>query len=366
MPRPAVFFDRHDLEAALDLDRAAVGRELGRLRVAGFAVVAASNEPTVAAGRRTERDVQEADRLLAAALADDEAGSPIDRFYWCPFAPDAAIDRYRHDHPWRKPRPGMLLQAAEDLELDLERSWMLAGREEDLAAARAAGMRVAALRTIGDGADRLDLAGAAEAILTSANGRQSWTDPVQTAAPQGATQQDAEPPEVEVMSADEDSDRTRSISGGTDGDEHAAATAATGTSAPTRRTDAGVASAIPHATTAGRAGRSESTSGPTASSEPGRRPALGASLPAPPASPSRDDPMLAAIRELAEEIRQSRAGARELSGGRVVALLLELGVLLAAVMGLLQVAEPTLFAKWFLGAILLQLLAIALLLLDRR
>jgi len=365
MPRPAVFFDRHDLETALDLDRAAVGRELGRLRRAGFAVVAASNEPTVASGRRTERDVQEADRLLAAALADEDAGSPIDRFYWCPFSPDAAIDRYRYDHPWRKPRPGMLLQAAEDLELDLERSWMLAGREEDLAAARAAGMRVAALRTIGDGADRLDLAGAAEAILTTTSDRSLWTaetqrtEPQQTEAQQDALREarvrDAELPEVEVMSTEAAADRAMATSGRTGGDEHADATAS---SSATRR-----------ATASGFRGPAGSTPGRGTASEQGRRPALEAKLPAsptPPASPSRDEAMLAAIRELAEEIRQSRAGARELSGGRVVALLLELGVLLAAVMGLLQVSDPMLFAKWFLGAILLQLLAIALLLLDRR
>lgn len=360
MPRPAVFFDRHDLETALELDRAAVGRELGRLRRAGFAVVAASNEPTVASGRRTERDVQEADRLLAAALADEDAGSPIDRFYWCPFSPDAAIDRYRYDHPWRKPRPGMLLQAAEDLELDLERSWMLAGREEDLAAARAAGMRVAALRTIGDGADRLDLAGAAEAILTTTSDRSPWTAEAQRTEPQQDELRedgvrDAELPEVEVMSTEAAADRAMATSGRTGGDEHADATAS---SSATRR-----------ATASGFRGPAGSTPGRGTASEQGRRPALEAKLPAsptPPASPSRDEAMLAAIRELAEEIRQSRAGARELSGGRVVALLLELGVLLAAVMGLLQVSDPMLFAKWFLGAILLQLLAIALLLLDRR
>ena len=322
-PRPAAFLDRRDLEETLARDPDAVAAALRRLREAGYAVVVASNEPGVAAGARTEREVQDQDRLLAARLAADDGASPIDRFYWCPFSPDAEVDRYRLDHPWRKPRPGMMLQAAEDLDLDLAASWMLAGREEDLVAARAAGLRVAAVRSIGDDRTGSDLAAAVEAVLTT---RRDPRDEAPT----------ADPPEVEVVGRPER--RTVAVAAPAPADSGAVATSG---GWPDRSAEA----------------RNDSIASAASPSARGQ---------SPPPRPSHDDALLAAVRELTEELRQGRAGARELSGGRVVALLLELGVLLAAVMGLLQIAEPMLFAKWFLGALLLQLVAIALLLLDRR
>jgi len=363
MSRSACFLDRHDLERALAVDRSAVAADLDRLRAAGFAVVAASNEPTVAAGARTERDVQEADRLLAATLVERGSSSPIDRFYWCPFSPDAAVDRYRFDHPWRKPRPGMLLQAAQDLDLDLARSWMLAGRPEDLAAARAAGTRVAALRAIGDDPGEVDLTAAVEAVLTA-----SEAEP--RSAPGTRIENEVEVPEVEVLQADSSDATFAAVPA------DAAEPFSNRADSPTRPgPDAGaVSTSPPRRDTRTNPGAPARASAPIRIDEASSkrvRPRIDP-LPAPgPAhvperSTAGDEKLLGAIRELTEELRQTRAGARELSGGRVVALLLELGVLLAAAMGLLQVAEPMLFAKWFLGAMLLQLAAIAMLLFDRR
>lgn len=341
MPRPAAIFDRHDLELALAADATAVAEGLDRLRAAGFAIVAASNEPTVAAGIRTEREVQESDRLLAAQLAGGSPNSPVERFYWCPFSPDAAIERYRLDHPWRKPRPGMLVQAAEDLELDLSRSWVLAGRTEDVAAARAAGTRVAALRTIDGDHPDVDLAAAVDAVLSS-NTLSFESEPAL--------------PEVEVVATGSGepvgvaADRGESAS-------EAALVPAEPAIAPARAASSSTPTASkPPRPTAPNAGQPDDS--PSRSSLESR------TRPSP--SSTNDEAMRSAIRELTEELRQSRAGARDLSGGRVVALLLELGVLLAAVMGMLQVAEPMLFAKWMLGAILLQLAAIAMLLFERR
>ena len=53
------------------------------------------------------------------------------------------VDAYRREHPWRKPNPGMILQAARDMRLDLERSWMVGDQMRDVDAGRTAGCQTA-------------------------------------------------------------------------------------------------------------------------------------------------------------------------------------------------------------------------------
>ena len=59
---------------------------------------------------------------------------------YCPYHPDAVESAYRRVSDWRKPQPGMLLRAAEDLALDLGRSWMIGDRLTDAEAGRRAGL----------------------------------------------------------------------------------------------------------------------------------------------------------------------------------------------------------------------------------
>jgi histidinol phosphatase-like enzyme len=64
----------------------------------------------------------------------------ITRVYHCPYNPLDAIGEYRCDHPWRKPKPGMLLQAASDLKLDPARCAILGDKRSDMEAGAAAGV----------------------------------------------------------------------------------------------------------------------------------------------------------------------------------------------------------------------------------
>src|SRR5262245_43040909 len=64
----------------------------------------------------------------------------ITRVYHCPYHPVDGVDEYRRDHPWRKPKPGMLLQAASDLGLDLACCAILGDKMSDMEAAAAAGI----------------------------------------------------------------------------------------------------------------------------------------------------------------------------------------------------------------------------------
>ena len=64
----------------------------------------------------------------------------IARVYHCPYHPLHGIGQYRRDHPWRKPNPGMILQAVSDLDLDPVQSAILGDKMSDIEAGVAAGI----------------------------------------------------------------------------------------------------------------------------------------------------------------------------------------------------------------------------------
>jgi D-glycero-D-manno-heptose 1,7-bisphosphate phosphatase len=74
-------------------------------------------------------------------------GGRIDGYYYCPHHPEAEIEKYRKDCDCRKPAPGMLRQAAADLDLDLPRSFAVGDKWTDVQAGVAAGARGILVRT---------------------------------------------------------------------------------------------------------------------------------------------------------------------------------------------------------------------------
>jgi D-glycero-D-manno-heptose 1,7-bisphosphate phosphatase len=66
--------------------------------------------------------------------------APISRVYFCPFHPEFGVGEYRQDSIDRKPSPGMLLRARDDLGIDLANSVMIGDKESDVLAAAAAGI----------------------------------------------------------------------------------------------------------------------------------------------------------------------------------------------------------------------------------
>jgi D-glycero-D-manno-heptose 1,7-bisphosphate phosphatase len=70
-----------------------------------------------------------------------QQGCPITAVYFCPYHPTAGLGDYRRDSSWRKPAPGMILAAAQDLDLDLANSILVGDRLRDIAAGEAAGVR---------------------------------------------------------------------------------------------------------------------------------------------------------------------------------------------------------------------------------
>jgi D-glycero-D-manno-heptose 1,7-bisphosphate phosphatase len=107
-------------------------------RERGFAIVVATNQAGIGHGLYSEADFHK----LMDFMKDQfrRHGAAIDAVYHCPYHPEAGVSDYRRDHPWRKPGPGMILQAAADLELDLSASWMVGDKNSDMIAARTAGV----------------------------------------------------------------------------------------------------------------------------------------------------------------------------------------------------------------------------------
>ena len=104
----------------------------------GFAVAIASNQSGIGRGFYTEADFE---RLMAWMTGEfARRGVAIAGIYHCPDHPTEGIGRHRRANSWRKPGPGMLLQAARDLNLDLARSWTVGDQMSDIEAGRAAGV----------------------------------------------------------------------------------------------------------------------------------------------------------------------------------------------------------------------------------
>lgn len=111
---------------------------LALVRAKGYRTVVVTNQSGVARGFFDEADVE----ALHAWMAEEilRAGGQVDAFYYCPFHPDAPLERYRVDHEDRKPRPGMLIKALARFPTDREASFMVGDRQSDLDAAAAAGV----------------------------------------------------------------------------------------------------------------------------------------------------------------------------------------------------------------------------------
>lgn len=104
----------------------------------GFAIVIATNQSGIGRGLYGEGEYAALMDWMRGEFA--RRGVTIARDYHCPDHPTEGIGPYRRENPWRKPGPGMILQAAADLSLDLARSWTVGDRDSDIAAGRAAGV----------------------------------------------------------------------------------------------------------------------------------------------------------------------------------------------------------------------------------
>jgi D,D-heptose 1,7-bisphosphate phosphatase len=111
----------------------------------GMKVVVISNQAGVARGFFTEDFVKITHEHLETALR--KKGAYIDNFYYCPHHPTEGIKPYRKDCNCRKPAPGMLLRAAQDLNIDLTKSYLVGDRFNDMEAGKKIGVRGILVKT---------------------------------------------------------------------------------------------------------------------------------------------------------------------------------------------------------------------------
>jgi len=144
----AVFLDRDgtiiedkmylaDPRAVRILPGAAQGMRI--LREHGYLLIVVTNQSGVARGYFTTEDLDRVHQRISELLRKEGVG--YDGLYYCPHFKDGVVEPYNVDCECRKPKPGLILTAAKDFGIDLEKSFLVGDSERDIEAGRRAGVR---------------------------------------------------------------------------------------------------------------------------------------------------------------------------------------------------------------------------------
>lgn len=117
-----------------------------------FKVIVVSNQSGIARGYYREEDAVLFNQAMKEMLGNNSAR--IDAIYYCPHHPEAKIDKYRIDCNCRKPKPGMLKRAEEELDIDSKQSFMVGDKLSDIEAGKRGGCKTIMVRT-GHGIEEL-------------------------------------------------------------------------------------------------------------------------------------------------------------------------------------------------------------------
>lgn len=130
-------------------------RALRRLNQSGMLSVVVTNQPVIARGECTERDLAGIHAHMDMLLGQE--GAYVDRLYYCPHHPDKGFvgerPELKIECDCRKPGIGMLERAKADLHIDFARSWLIGDRTGDIQTAQNSGMRSVLVRTGAGGRD---------------------------------------------------------------------------------------------------------------------------------------------------------------------------------------------------------------------
>lgn len=122
-----------------------VSEAIKTINQSGYLAVVVTNQPVIARGEVTYEGLHEIHNKMETLLGED--GAYLDGIYFCPHHPDSGyegeIKELKFECECRKPKPGMLFKAAQDLNIDLEQSWMIGDGKNDIQAGKNAGCRTA-------------------------------------------------------------------------------------------------------------------------------------------------------------------------------------------------------------------------------
>jgi D,D-heptose 1,7-bisphosphate phosphatase len=148
MPRRAVFLDRDGTiiaEKEYLSDPAKVellsgaGEGIARMRDSGYVAVMTSNQSGVARGYFDEAAVSRVNDRLQEMLG--EFNTKLDGMYYCPHYLKGTVPAFSWDCDCRKPKPGMLIKAAKEMDIDLSQSWVIGDKQADIDFGRKAGLK---------------------------------------------------------------------------------------------------------------------------------------------------------------------------------------------------------------------------------
>ncbi len=122
-----------------------VAEAIKKINDSGYLAIVVTNQPVIARGEVTYDQLEEIHNKMETLLG--LKGAYIDGIYFCPHHPhkgyQGEIPELKFDCDCRKPKPGMLLNAAQDFNIDLKSSWMIGDGQNDIKAGMAAGCKTA-------------------------------------------------------------------------------------------------------------------------------------------------------------------------------------------------------------------------------
>lgn len=180
-PQRAIFLDRDGtinkyvgfLRSPSELELLPGAAEaIKRINESGYLAIVITNQPVIAHGEVTTSQLQDIHNKMETLLGAE--GAYIDGLYYCPHHPDKGyegeVPELKIECSCRKPKPGMIISAASDFNIDLSRSWMIGDGKNDVLCGQAAGCRTVLIGENAEGCEPditvADLKSAVERILS--------------------------------------------------------------------------------------------------------------------------------------------------------------------------------------------------------
>lgn len=122
-----------------------VAASINRLNRFGFLVIVVTNQPVIARGWLTEKDLKKIHQILIKRLS--QKGAKIDAIYYCPHHPNANLKKYRRRCRCRKPNIGLIRKAVKKFKIDLKKSFMVGDSTRDILAGKRAKLKTILVKT---------------------------------------------------------------------------------------------------------------------------------------------------------------------------------------------------------------------------
>lgn len=133
-----------------------VAEAIKEMNSLGYLVIVVTNQPVIARGEIAYSQLEEIHNKMETLLGIH--GAYLNRIYFCPHHPhkgyEGEVEELKIDCNCRKPKPGMLLKAADDYNIELSQSWMVGDSENDVKAGMAAGCKTCLIGSNSFGQDR--------------------------------------------------------------------------------------------------------------------------------------------------------------------------------------------------------------------